>query len=216
MAPKRKKADAFAVETPAAKVRRSSRRVNGPPGQQQDGSRQGGKKEDPLGPAGSPNASREAFERTMRELGEMGLKLQSAVKIQRLAVETSDLSKCDPERVREEAFKLRPASMRQAKAEQKVEEKIPEKPNFDTDLQSADAAEEKADSEVVERTARRPPPVNSDVLPLPWKGRLGYVSADIDILTCILNFSKGLDCRTSRVHKSQSTPKLMRRRIGLS
>lgn len=214
MAPKRKK-DAFAAETPATKVRRSSRRVNGSAGQQQhDGSRQRGRNEDPLGPAGSPNGSREAFERTMRELGEMGLKLQSAVKIQRLAVETSDLSKCDPERVREEAFKLRPASMRQAKAEQKAEEETPENSKVDTDLQSADAAEEKADSEAVERTAKRPPPVNSDVLPLPWKGRLGYVSADIDIL--ILNSSKDLDCGTSRVHKSQSTPKLMRQRIGLS
>ncbi|PKK51727.1 hypothetical protein CI102_4258 [Trichoderma harzianum] len=202
MAPKRKKADASAVETPAAKVRRSSRRVNGPPGQQQDGSRQGGEKEDPLGPAGSPNGSirsREAFERTMRELGEMGLKLQSAVKIQRLAVETSDLSKCDPERVREEAFKLRPASMRQAKAEQKVEEKTPEKSIVDTDLQSADAAEEKADSEVVERTARRPPPVNSDVLPLPWKGRLGYACLNTYLRSASTPVFSSRTCRISSI-----------------
>lgn len=27
--------------------------------------------------------------------------------------------------------------------------------------------------------ARRPPPVNSDILPLPWEGRLGYVSLSI-------------------------------------
>ncbi|KKO99841.1 UV-damage endonuclease [Trichoderma harzianum] len=199
MAPKRKKADAFAVETPAAKVRRSSRRVNGPPGLQQDGSRQGEKKEDPLGPAGSPNGSREAFERTMRELGEMGLKLQSAVKIQRLAVETSDLSKCDPERVREEAFKLRPASMRQAKAEQKVEEKTLEKPNVDSDLQSADAAEEKADSEVVERTARRPPPVNSDVLPLPWKGRLGYACLNTYLRSASTPVFSSRTCRIASI-----------------
>lgn len=30
--------------------------------------------------------------------------------------------------------------------------------------------------DVAERGAKRPPPVNSDYLPLPWKGRLGYVS----------------------------------------
>jgi hypothetical protein len=30
--------------------------------------------------------------------------------------------------------------------------------------------------EAVQAVARRPPPVNSDYLPLPWKGRLGYVS----------------------------------------
>ncbi|EHK25932.1 uncharacterized protein TRIVIDRAFT_82204 [Trichoderma virens Gv29-8] len=114
----------------------------------------------------------------MRELGEMGLKLQSAVKIQRLAVETSDLSKCDPEKVREEAFKIRPASMRQAKAghEKTAEIKTAEQSSVDVDLEPADVAEEKVDSEAIqsERAARRPPPVNSGVLPLPWKGRLGY------------------------------------------
>lgn len=31
------------------------------------------------------------------------------------------------------------------------------------------------DAEVLKLEARRPPPVNSDYLPLPWKGRLGYV-----------------------------------------
>ncbi|KAL7954383.1 UV-endonuclease UvdE domain-containing protein [Trichoderma compactum] len=135
----------------------------------------------------------------MRELGEMGLKLQSAVKIQRLAVETSDLSKCDPERVREEAFKLRPASMRQAKAEQKVEERTPEKSKVDTDLQSADAAEEKADSEVVERTARRPPPVNSDVLPLPWKGRLGYACLNTYLRSASTPVFSSRTCRISSI-----------------
>ncbi|KAL7945370.1 UV-endonuclease UvdE domain-containing protein [Trichoderma barbatum] len=112
----------------------------------------------------------------MRELGEMGLKLQSAVKMQRLAVETSDLSRCDPERVREEAHKIRPSLQRQAKAvdEEKAEPKAVEKTSPDVELESADATEEKAVAEVVERSARRSPPVNSDVLPLPWKGRLGY------------------------------------------
>jgi len=30
--------------------------------------------------------------------------------------------------------------------------------------------------ETIKREAARPPPVNSDYLPIPWKGRLGYVS----------------------------------------
>ncbi|KAL8996050.1 MAG: hypothetical protein Q9169_004362 [Polycauliona sp. 2 TL-2023] len=34
--------------------------------------------------------------------------------------------------------------------------------------------EEEADEEEVKAALSRPPPVNSDVLPLPWKGRLGY------------------------------------------
>lgn len=36
--------------------------------------------------------------------------------------------------------------------------------------------EEEADEEEVKEALSRPPPVNSDYLPLPWKGRLGYVS----------------------------------------
>ncbi|PTB78696.1 UV-endonuclease UvdE [Trichoderma longibrachiatum ATCC 18648] len=116
----------------------------------------------------------------MKELGEMGIKLQSAVKIQRLAVETSDLSRCDTEKVREEAFKLRTTRKRQSKGgrEKKVEtqavETLDVEAVLDADAEAADAPEEKADAEVVERCARRAPPVNSDVLPLPWKGRLGY------------------------------------------
>ncbi|KUI70717.1 UV-damage endonuclease [Cytospora mali] len=35
-------------------------------------------------------------------------------------------------------------------------------------------AEETADGDITDRGAKRPPPVNSDYLPLPWKGRLGY------------------------------------------
>jgi len=35
------------------------------------------------------------------------------------------------------------------------------------------------DIDVLKLEAARPPPVNSDYLPLPWKGRLGYVSQSI-------------------------------------
>lgn len=36
--------------------------------------------------------------------------------------------------------------------------------------------EEEADEEEIQEALSRPPPVNSDYLPLPWTGRLGYVS----------------------------------------
>ena len=36
--------------------------------------------------------------------------------------------------------------------------------------------DEEADEEEIQAALSRPPPVNSDYLPLPWKGRLGYVS----------------------------------------
>ena len=38
----------------------------------------------------------------------------------------------------------------------------------------ADGDEEEADEEEIQAALSRPPPVNSDYLPLPWKGRLGY------------------------------------------
>jgi UV DNA damage endonuclease len=187
MAPKRKKADATVTDPqPEPKVRRSSRRVTRGASQQQDDFRQENLSEEVMGAVVSPTISQAAFERTMRELGEMGMKLQSAVKVQRLAVETSDLSKCDTEKVREEAFKLRPTVRRQPKTgrEKKTETEGVGGLNVDAGLDAdaeagGDAFEEKADAEVVERSARRAPPVNSDVLPLPWKGRLGYVSIDL-------------------------------------
>ena len=37
--------------------------------------------------------------------------------------------------------------------------------------------DEEADEEEIQAALSRPPPVNSDYLPLPWKGRLGYVSS---------------------------------------
>ena len=36
--------------------------------------------------------------------------------------------------------------------------------------------EEEANEEEIQAALSRPPPVHSDYLPLPWKGRLGYVS----------------------------------------
>lgn len=36
--------------------------------------------------------------------------------------------------------------------------------------------DEEADEEEIQAALSRPPPINSDYLPLPWKGRLGYVS----------------------------------------
>lgn len=42
--------------------------------------------------------------------------------------------------------------------------------------------EEEADEEEVMEASSRPPPVHSDYLPLPWKGRLGYVSSIESVL----------------------------------
>ncbi|KAL6897728.1 UV-endonuclease UvdE domain-containing protein [Trichoderma evansii] len=137
----------------------------------------------------------------MKELGEMGLKLQSAVKRQRLAVETSDLSKCDPERVREEVNKTRPALKRKAKEspEDATEQKVVEKPKVVEQMETADTSEADADAETTERSARRPPPVNSDVLPLPWKGRLGYACLNTYLRAANPPIFSSRTCRISSI-----------------
>lgn len=48
--------------------------------------------------------------------------------------------------------------------------------DFHSNPEDADGAEaEEGDEIEVKEALSRPPPVNSDYLPLPWKGRLGYV-----------------------------------------
>ena len=44
-------------------------------------------------------------------------------------------------------------------------------------LDPEDDGLDEADEEEIQAALSRPPPVNSDYLPLPWKGRLGYVCA---------------------------------------
>jgi len=48
------------------------------------------------------------------------------------------------------------------------------------------------EADVLKLEAARPPPVNSDYLPLPWKGRLGYVSFTILQLLGVLIADAGL------------------------
>ena len=43
-----------------------------------------------------------------------------------------------------------------------------------------DGVPEENDTNMVKEQGARPPPVNSDYLPLPWKGRLGYVNLPND------------------------------------
>ena len=49
----------------------------------------------------------------------------------------------------------------------------PKEPQF---LDPEAEGDEEADEEEIQAALSRPPPVNSDYLPLPWKGRIGYVS----------------------------------------
>lgn len=61
--------------------------------------------------------------------------------------------------------------------------KVKEEPCCEDDVpeggegeEAAEGAVAKEDAAVLKLEGARPPPVNSDYLPLPWKGRLGFVS----------------------------------------
>ncbi|KAM6519148.1 N-lysine methyltransferase setd6 [Fusarium falciforme] len=121
----------------------------------------------------------EGVEEAMRELSEMEHKLQNAVRRQRQAVESSDLH------VKVESVMDR--NIRPKMRTPPPNDTIPstcgrnaesvEKAPMDGDqaeLAAGDIVDAKDDDEGFGRGANRPPPVNSDRLPLPWSGRLGY------------------------------------------
>ncbi|RSL64708.1 UV-damage endonuclease [Fusarium duplospermum] len=121
----------------------------------------------------------EGVEEAMRELSEMEHKLQNAVRRQRLAVESSDLHvKVEPTMERNIRPKMRTPPPNDTipstcgRNAQSVE-KAP-MDGYQAELAAGDIVDAKADDEGFERGANRPPPVNSDRLPLPWSGRLGY------------------------------------------
>ncbi|KAH7220627.1 UV-endonuclease UvdE-domain-containing protein [Fusarium oxysporum] len=122
----------------------------------------------------------EGVEEAMRELSEMEQKLQTVVRTQRLAVESSDLQ------VKKEAANepdIRPKMYSPNKdtvvprgnleGKSKVVNSVP-LDEYDAELATGDVADAKGEDDGMDRGANRPPPVNSETLPLPWKGRLGY------------------------------------------
>lgn len=128
----------------------------------------------------------EGVEEAMRELSEMEQKLQTAVRTQRLAVESSDLH------VKKEAInkpdirpKMHSPDQETVTARQNLDGKsdaVTPKSTApldveDAELAAGDVADATGEEDGADRGANRPPPVNSDTLPLPWKGRLGYVSS---------------------------------------
>lgn len=186
MPPKRKRVGPEPTSTPTEAPRRSSRRNKKSTAVTDDA---------PVDMAAVDNThslerpslpldTKEGVERAMRDMGEMETKLKNASRKQRLAVENSNLTKQDSAFVY-----LAPPKPQMRPPEQKV---LNQKPHVDRDavdeakleledecdIAMADKEEETTvdDEPGPERGARRPPPVNSDRLPLPWTGRLGYVS----------------------------------------
>ncbi len=71
------------------------------------------------------------------------------------------------------AFKAEQAAKKASETKVKKEETEQWDQRVDSDGDEAAPAE---DVDILKKEAGRPPPVNSQYLPLPWKGRLGYVN----------------------------------------
>lgn len=137
--------------------------------------------------ATNSHKSKQDVKRAMRNLQDMENSLQNAVKKQQLAVETSDLTVVvDEASATDPTAPNQPTQPPRSRKKQIINEYNGEHPdsveqapldNYEAELADGDLPTEPRD-DGIERGARRPPPVNSDQLPLPWTGRLGYVRPD--------------------------------------
>ncbi|KAL0943173.1 uv-endonuclease uve-1 [Colletotrichum truncatum] len=129
--------------------------------------------------------SRDGVRFAMRELSEMENRLQNATRTQRLAVEASQITSTERRRPKDRAFSplVDPKPTDPEDRIRKTEEERSGTPDVDAapiegpegEAAIVDVEDDKIrEDEAPERGAARPPPVNSDYLPLPWTGRLGY------------------------------------------
>jgi hypothetical protein len=116
---------------------------------------------------------RKGVKKMIRELDKLEQELQTVTKRQRLAVENSHLNVS-------QAYLVEPyAVVKQNTSDCLHLTPTPGTSPIDASPEKPDVDAEMGDADVVEVPAGgpdRPRPVNSDYLPLPWKGRLGYVN----------------------------------------
>ncbi|POR35890.1 UV-damage endonuclease [Tolypocladium paradoxum] len=196
MPPKRKRTELHPTPPRPGVPRRSSRRTKDVP--EPEHGANGPAKGEPAQRNQADDAwpSREAVEHAMQDPSEMEQKLQDEVRRQRLAVENSDFN-VDTEA----AAKTAVHTTSKSAAEKIMPETSKDKPSTRTVVQlvedeldgDRDHVPEAAVEEVGrDRGARRPPPMNSETLPLPWSGRLGYVRTPRKQI-------RGWSCRSSGV-----------------
>jgi len=105
-------------------------------------------------------------------LSDLELQLTPAKKGKKTPTKSSIAAKKGSDEIK--AFKAEQAAKKAAEAKVKKEEDGDDwDKRQDPDGDDVPPAE---DVDTMKKEAARPPPVNSDYLPLPWKGRLGYVS----------------------------------------
>lgn len=153
----------------------------------------------------------EGVQQAVQQLSQMEEHLKGAVRRQRLAVESSDLGTGGQDPSDRPFARRRPnvdkGSVNELPADLPDEiEKAP-MDDYEADLAMGDMAEAKAEDDKVDRGAKRPPAVNSAALPLPWKGRLGYVSTSKPDVAVHSSYDLVADFRARRVLIPTSEPR---------
>jgi UV DNA damage endonuclease len=111
----------------------------------------------------------------MRSLSEMEHKLQSELRTQQQAVETSHLA-CDGTDPSPAAWPASKTINEVTRANATGVSGRAPITDHEAELAVGDLRDSTAEDDGFERGAKRRPAVNSEILPLPWSGRLGYVS----------------------------------------
>lgn len=163
------------------------------------------------------------IKQAMKDLHEIDERLKSNTKRQRRAIEDSHLA-ANASRSDEKAMLKGSKTSRKPPVNDKVKEEDDEgDPTFPSpqSLETApmsedeakqvaeciqeDAAEAEPDGQNAsfERGAMRPPPVNSDYLPLPWKGRLGYACLNTYLRDATPPVFSSRTCRIATILKNQ-------------
>lgn len=167
-------------------------------------------------PDGDPNTlrtgsrARESVDRVIRNLGEMEQRFQNAAKKQKLAIESSDLT-CK-ESVEQNSFvdvkpvippqllKNSKQAIEEAPQNQATPAEQASPDSLEAELAAGDVADDSVDDKTgFDRGARRPPPINSMVLPLPWEGRLGYACLNTYLRTSNPPVFSSRTCRMASI-----------------
>ena len=175
--------------TPPSKRRASQRRVSQP--KPDTGSTNPNKNANVLDAPEALRASPDASEQDERmNLEEAGMDVAKQVKEEDSDSPLSEMSDVEPPTAtkKSQAKSKATAVLKNGLDEQSKKTAAASKKDTQTPVKAplfldpeADG-EEEADEEEIQAALSRPPPVNSDYLPLPWKGRLGYVRVYVQVL----------------------------------
>ncbi|KAM3077640.1 hypothetical protein ACMFMG_006969 [Clarireedia jacksonii] len=153
----------------------------------------------PITPA-KPNGIKVDFKKedsdsTLSDIGDELLETTPAKKQKKTPTKSSIAAKKASDEIK--AFKAEQAAKKAAEKKVKKEDDEDEwDRRVDPDGDDEGPTE---DIDAIKLEARRPPPINSDYLPLPWKGRLGYACLNTYLRSCNPPIFTSRTCRMASI-----------------